>query len=231
MADDVYYTYKAVTAIISDCRDDESVEDVRTVYGNDWVVVGMEIIDGEVADSGNASANRNDSSRTNREVADSGSGSASRNNSSQTNRELAWMLVPKYAHFPEDAYSGGTPNLKVSIDGHVYEKSLRNAPSNISAERARPHDDLHAMYGTAVPSDVDLEELRRLIDEEDCTLVEALERMETLQSRSGSQPEDSHECSYCGSKAAIEADGQVVKDCGTCDKRRYYEPIEGGDDD
>ncbi len=211
MADDVYYTYKAVTAIISDCRDDESVEDVRTVYGNDWVVVGMEIIDGEVADSGNASANRNDSSRTNREV--------------------AWMLVPKYTHFPEDAYSGGTPNLKVSIDGHVYEKSLRNAPSNISAERARPHEDLHAMYGTAVLSDVDLEELGRLIDGEDCTLVEALERMETFQSRSGSQPEDSHECSYCGSKAAIEADGQVVKDCGTCDKRRYYEPIEGGDDD
>lgn len=191
MTDDVYYTYKAVTAIISNCRDDEAVEDVRSVYGNDWVVVGMEIADGE----------------------------------------HPWLLVPKYCQFPEDVYSGGTPNLKVSIDGHVYEKSLRNAPSNISAERARPHEDLHAMYGTAVPSDVDLEELGRLIDGEDCTLVEALERMETLQSRSGSQPEDSHECSYCGSKAAIEADGQVVKDCGTCDKRRYYEPIEGGDDD
>jgi len=191
MSDDVYYTYDAVQNIESACRYDKAVEDVRTIYGGNWMVVGIEIADGE----------------------------------------HPWLLVPKCCHFPEDVYSGGTPNLKVSIDGHVYEEPLTLTPPGVTAEDARPHDDLHAMYGTAVPSDVDLEELRRLIDEEDCTLAEALERMETLQSRSGSQPEYSHECSYCGSKVAIDADGQVVRDCETCDKRRYHEPIEGGDDD
>jgi hypothetical protein len=211
MSDDIYYTYQAVNAIVSDCCDDESVDDVRTVYGNDWVVIGMEIADGEVVDSHSPSTGRTDPSEAGKHP---------------------WMSVPKYGHFPEDAYSGGRPNLKVSIGDHVYEKPLTDSPPNITAERARPHDDLHAMYGTAVPSDIDLEELRRLIDEKDCTLAEALERMETLQTCTGSQPSGySHECSYCGSKAAIDADGQVVKDCETCDKRRYYEPIGDGEED
>jgi hypothetical protein len=154
--------------------------------------------------------------------------------------EHAWMMVPEFVDFEDFDYGSDKPHLRVMVAGEVFEKPLDHVDDQLATQtEAVDPDAIETMYGTAIPSEIDADELRRLVnevadsrsasanrhqsstktDEEGLTLKEALSRLD-VQNSVGDDEDDEEEAESLRNDELPNCDG-----CGALVKNKITDDL------